>query len=53
MIFNFSIKIYEWLYDINFQSNDEFCEICTRYNVIYDSSAMEYLKKWSILKFSL
>jgi hypothetical protein len=36
------------LHDINFQSNGRFCEICIRYNVIYDRSTMNHLKKLSI-----
>jgi hypothetical protein len=41
------------LYDINFQSNSEFCEIRIRYNVIHDWSTVDHLKKWSILEFTI
>jgi hypothetical protein len=41
------------LYDINFQSNDEFYKIQIRYNnVIHNWSIMDHLKNLSILEFS-
>jgi hypothetical protein len=41
------------LYDINFQSNDEFYKIRIRYNnVIHNWSIMDHLKNLSILEFS-
>jgi hypothetical protein len=33
------------LYDINFQSNDEFCEIRIHYNFIHGWFIMNHLKK--------
>jgi hypothetical protein len=43
MIFNFYKKIINDIYDINFQSNDRFYKIRTRYNIIHDWFIMDNL----------
>jgi hypothetical protein len=35
------------LYDMNFQSNDEFCKIRIRYNRINHFSMVDHLRRWS------
>jgi hypothetical protein len=39
------------LYDINFQSNGEFCKTRIRYRVIHNWSTIDHLKIWFMLEF--